>query len=128
MEEKHFTPGPWKTDERYEDSTEIVDSKGFSHVTAEQCAILLGWDENFQHWSDSKEAHRDISREEQRANARLIASAPELLEALQLSLAAMNELGDILNFHDMADAETVEKLTPAFEMARAAIAKALGKE
>lgn len=61
------------------------------------------------------------------ANAHLIAAAPELLEALQLSLAAMNEMGDILNFHDMADSETVEKLTPAFEMARAAIAKALGK-
>lgn len=52
----------------------------------------------------------------------------ELLEALQLSLTAMNEMGDILNFHDMADAESVEKLTPAFEMARTAINKALGKE
>ncbi|WP_275220457.1 hypothetical protein [Citrobacter freundii] len=62
------------------------------------------------------------------ANAHLIAAAHELLEALQLSLAAMNEMGDILNFHDMADSETVEKLTPAFEMARAAINKALGKE
>lgn len=57
-----------------------------------------------------------------------MAVAPELLEALQLSLTAMNEMGDILNFHDMADAESVEKLTPAFEMARTAINNALGKE
>ena len=70
----------------------------------------------------------DVGRELAFANARLISSAPELLEALQLSLSAMNEMGDILNFHDIADAETVEKLTPAFEMARAAINKALGKE
>ncbi|WOJ04289.1 hypothetical protein [Citrobacter koseri] len=61
-------------------------------------------------------------------NGALMAAAPELLEALQLSLTAMNEMGDILNFHDMADAETVERLTPAFEMARSSISKALGKE
>lgn len=61
-------------------------------------------------------------------NGTLMAAAPELLEALQLSLTAMNEMGDILNFHDMADAESVEKLTPAFEMASTAINKALGKE
>lgn len=61
-------------------------------------------------------------------NGALMAAAPELLEALQLSLTAMNEMGDILNFHDMADSETVERLTPAFEMARSSISKALGKE
>ena len=58
----------------------------------------------------------------------LIESAPELLEALQLSLAAMNEMGDILNFHDLADEKKVSELTPAFDKARAAINKALGKE
>ena len=123
MEEKRFTPGPWKTDERYDDSTEIVDSKGFSHVTAEPCAILLGWDEHFQHWGDSKEAHRDISREEQRANARLIAAAPELLEALQCLFDDYKELadsGDAGNWH-------IED-KPAGKKALHAIAKALGKE
>ncbi|PXH01571.1 hypothetical protein DMR07_10780 [Citrobacter freundii] len=104
MEETNFTPGPWHV------STEgkliIRDKKWLSHIA------FAGYATN----------------DEEFATARLIAAAPELLEALQLSLAAMNELGDILNFHDMADAETVEKLTPAFEMARAAINKALGKE
>ncbi|MEY6762942.1 hypothetical protein AB9B48_14900 [Kluyvera ascorbata] len=115
MEEKRFTPGPWKTDERYEDSTEIVDSKGFSHVTAEPCAILLGWDEKFQHWSDSKEAHRDISRGEQRANARLISAAPELLQSLQDLLIRVADDEEYGPEH-------------AITKARAAIAKALGKE
>lgn len=62
------------------------------------------------------------------ANAKLISAAPELLEALQSALSAMNEMGDILNFHDLADEKTVSKLTPVFDTARAAINKALGKE
>ncbi|MDM2751468.1 hypothetical protein OGY07_19265 [Citrobacter sp. Cs237] len=58
----------------------------------------------------------------------LIAAAPDLLEALQLSLNAMNEMGDILNFHDLAEQSKVDELTPAFDKARAAISKALGVE
>ena len=60
-------------------------------------------------------------------DAELIASAPELLEALQLALNAMNEMGDILNFHDLAEQSKVDELTPAFDKARSAINKALGK-
>lgn len=121
MEEKRFTPGPWKTDERYENSTEIVDSKGFSHVTADSCAILLGWDEHFQHWSDSEEAHRDISREEQRANAKLIAAAPELLEALiQLKAHVEDRYWGEQSLWDLSDHPR--------KLAYDAIAKALGKE
>ncbi|WP_368920003.1 hypothetical protein [Citrobacter sp. RHB21-C01] len=62
------------------------------------------------------------------ANRNLIAAAPDLLEALQLSLNAMNEMGDILNFHDLAEQSKVDELTPAFDKARAAISKALGEE
>ncbi|MCG5044279.1 hypothetical protein LZP96_09535 [Enterobacteriaceae bacterium 155047] len=61
------------------------------------------------------------------ANAHLIAAAPDLLEALQLALNAMNEMGDILNFHDLAEQSKVDELTPAFEKSRAAISKALGE-
>ncbi|HFD9806653.1 TPA: hypothetical protein ACF7I6_003514 [Salmonella enterica] len=58
----------------------------------------------------------------------LIAAAPDLLEALQLSLNAMNEMGDILNSHDLAEQSKVDELTPAFDKARAAISKALGDD
>lgn len=58
----------------------------------------------------------------------LIAAAPDLLEALQLSLNAMNEMGDILNFHDLVEQSKVDELTPAFDKARAAISKALGDD
>lgn len=104
MEETNFTPGPWHVSN--EGKLIIRDSEWFSHIA------FAGYATN----------------DEEFATATLIASAPELLEALQLSLEAMNEMGDILNFHDMADSETVEKLTPAFEMAHAAINKALGKD
>ncbi|EBV3427715.1 hypothetical protein DOC67_07690 [Salmonella enterica subsp. enterica serovar Montevideo] len=64
----------------------------------------------------------------ERDDALLIAAAPDLLEALQLALNAMNEMGDILNFHDLAEQNKVDELTPAFDKARAAISKALGEE
>ncbi|WP_140919057.1 hypothetical protein [Limnobaculum xujianqingii] len=51
----------------------------------------------------------------------------ELLEALQLSLSAMEHMGNILNDLDAVDAEDVAITTPAFDAARVAIAKALGE-
>ncbi|EOT1887664.1 TPA: hypothetical protein I8621_002701 [Citrobacter freundii] len=115
MEDKRFTPGPWEVvdDDHHElgtDSSVLIESTSRGITLA-----IIGPEDSTTYTEDM-------------VNAQLIASAPELFEALQLSLAAMNEMGDILNFHDMADSETVEKLTPAFEMARAAINKALGKE
>ncbi|MBW5406186.1 hypothetical protein ACISK3_09225 [Morganella morganii] len=77
------TPGPWKAIERYVDSTDVVDSNGFNHVEVTNLAVLSDWEEKgYAHWSDSEKAHREIPREEQRANARLIAAAPDLLNAL----------------------------------------------
>ncbi|EQB7285374.1 hypothetical protein ACYTIM_000697 [Morganella morganii] len=77
------TPGPWTATEYYVDSTDVVDSNGFSHVSATNLAVLSGWHEKgYSHWSDSEKAHRQIPREEQRANAHLIAAAPDLLDAL----------------------------------------------
>lgn len=113
MEKFKGTPGPWSAKEHHQDSTEVVDGNGFSHLRAEGCAILLGWDEKgFIHWGDSEEAHRYLSREEQRANAQLIAAAPELLEALQDALHANDKHGEY----------------PEWDFARAAIKKALGEK
>lgn len=112
MEEKNYTPGPW----------EWWTSNSFlrlsSRATGKDGGVIDSYKMSDGHTSLSVN-YEDMA---------LIAAAPELLEALQLSLAAMNEMGDILNFHEMADEESVGKLTPAFEMARAAINKALGKE
>ncbi|ECA1819518.1 hypothetical protein ABCK93_004723 [Salmonella enterica subsp. enterica serovar Bredeney] len=76
----------------------------------------------FCYYREANESHKDILAEY---------SEPvneELLDALQLALHAMNEMGDILNFHDLAEKNKVDELTPAFDKARAAISKALGEE
>lgn len=83
------TPGPWA---QYEgDPLIIVDSYGAS----------LG---------EMSAGSPNVSRSEQIANARLIAAAPELLDALRAVVS-------------VADRKTVE-----FDLAHAAIAKATGEQ
>ena len=67
---KH-TPGPWViiVDE-LSDSVSITTEKRIEDSMVEICEVTAGF------WSEKFET-------EQRANARLIASAPELLEALE---------------------------------------------
>lgn len=60
------------------------------------------------------------------ANARLIAAAPDLLEALKAANAALNHFGDVLNGMDAVSKED-ELHNPAFEKVRAAIARAEGR-
>lgn len=119
------TPGPWTATEYYVDSTDVVDSNGFSHVSATNLAVLSGWHEKgYSHWSDSEKAHRQIPREEQRANARLIAAAPDLLYSLQKLLTEYKFTRSQLNGdteEDLADVLCVRN-------AIAAINKALGRE
>lgn len=117
MKEFKGTPGPWQAVKHYSDSTEVMDANGFSHVSAEGCAILLGWAEKgFEHWGDSDEAHRYLGQQEQEANANLIAAAPDLLEALQKMFRA----GQKQNWNERYESE--------MNAARAAISKALGEE
>lgn len=98
---KH-TPGPWTVQER-EHSFRVVDSRALKFDNSRLCDV--------QHWAG---ATRGPDREEARANARLIAAAPELLEALKLCAVLVhdgNRQGDA-----------------AIEAAHAAIAKATGGE
>jgi outer membrane scaffolding protein for murein synthesis (MipA/OmpV family) len=67
-------------------------------------------------------------KEEAEANARLIASAPELLEALRVALTAMNYMGEIMNGMDIVMEEDEAVVNPAFKKSRAAIAKATGED
>lgn len=84
------TSGPWRQ----------------SEVTPE--AVLSGRD---QLVADCSHGHRPPPRDEVVGNARLIAAAPELLEALEY----------------MVDALGFGTEHPSVELARAAIAKARGK-
>ena len=92
MSQTKYTPGAW-------DVNEFTDLEGDHHVTV------------VAEWNGCPLAHMYEAGSETRANARLIAAAPELLEALQFVMSAHGE-----------------QLDWAFEQARAAIAKATGEQ
>ena len=100
MSEAKHTPGPWQ----------IADENNNS------CSVLLGIEHNLVACLDRQCSNTweiVIERDEMLANARLIAAAPDLLDALQRLLNAEND----------------EYLTPigVRNLARAAISKATGK-
>jgi hypothetical protein len=92
MSAKH-TPGPWGV-EKYEPSCLTMGGQALGHVAPDTA-----------------------SSEEREVNARLIAAAPELLEALKSLLA----------HHRVQSLPSTDTLTPRIEAARAAIARAEGK-
>ena len=102
MKQKH-TKGPWVIGNRYTD-------QGVYTPDGELVANTHGSQRNF---------NRDEQIAIQDANARLIAAAPELLEALEEFEAEYDKV-------DLAKAEPPE-LTAAVLAARAAIAKAKGE-
>ena len=111
MQTKH-TPGPWRLTE-----------SGDAIVSADGGTLIVETGQDY--WQNLEAAaagaSSDIAKRhlpQVRANARLIAAAPELLEALKQATAALAWHEQV---HGVAmDAVVVEK-------ARAAIAKAQGK-
>lgn len=113
MNKTKHTPGPWVAeDPGYNTKSSLagnpiliqgpVDKESFGEELA-----------SLRLWSDHNEQN-----EQQRANARLIAAAPELLEAAKLALAALQREIDI----------TDNEFHPAtMRILKAAIAKAEGK-
>lgn len=103
MSEAKHTPGPWSLDP--EDKSIVGKDEDLAIATIEN--IDVGGDKGF-HFG-----------EESRANARLIATAPELLEALQL-------LGDVGCFeHGMLGNHN--DILSAVSKSLSAIAKATGQ-
>lgn len=100
---KH-TPGPWLTDR--------------NNVHTGQIAIVHHCTGNdwVEIWSD-KWFKTGMCESEQEANARLIAAAPNLLEALQAIVSSLS---------DQDDEGLIEHAQPMID-ARAAIAKATGE-
>ena len=98
-----YTPGPWAIEK---DSKDIVKVRAYATVAT--CTTAGLW--------DSKRT-QVISPEECMANARLIAAAPELLEALE-------ELYHLID--DAHDGDRVFTFELA-QKAKAAIAKARGE-
>ena len=101
METKH-TPGPWKTGREHGGYT-VINSGEWAELAKVVTRLV----------EDREVAHDGI------ANARLIAAAPEMYEAIAAIATAMN-LGYIPN-------EILSEGSPILEGLRAAIAKAEGK-
>jgi len=92
------TPGPWKAVEA------AYNPPGWLWVQNSPGALLADVHQN-----------KNIPLDARNANARLMAAAPELLEALQEIITA-------------ADGEGWSQLDAGFTKARAAVAKALGND
>ena len=98
---KH-TPGPWVVDEA---NTNLV-ARLVDGVYEYVCAV-----------EPSSFSTREYNNEQEEADARLIAAAPELLEALQACEARLTHL-----------AQNSVNVVAELKQARAAIAKAEGKQ
>lgn len=108
MSTKH-TPGPWRLN-----SDALVCGNGDLMMSIAICY-------------DKSSAADGVSRDEMKANARLIAAAPELLAALKDTFDALLREKIAYNQRIGADYETAHKhalLSSDFAAARAAIAKA----
>lgn len=117
VSDKKYTPGPWRHVDRYQDTAgDIVDKDNFSHVDVCNFSIKMDVPDD-EHWSNSKDYHRELATDEQKANANLIAAAPELLEALEV-------LSTIAECNGWLQATTGRQI--ALLDAKKAIAKALG--
>ena len=97
MKAEH-TPGPWRV--------AYLDCNRQSVVMGEHIEIATCWHHSVG--SIEKEMH---------ANARLIAAAPDLLEALRV----------LLSLHEVRAAVTTDAWNAAMEDARAAVTKAVGE-
>lgn len=114
METKH-TPGPWNLHPAYVDEQPLQCVSVGVELTFQHIPVAQG--EKFiavAHYQTPAPGFPHVADlEEAKANARLIAAAPELLEAL-------NDLVE------SAEVGTAAILNPLVEKARAAVAKATG--
>lgn len=123
MEDKRFTPGPWfvQDDEWTDGETANITSDFRSDNSIIPVAQISG--------SGSESGFNGDFSLEQKANARLIAAAPELLEALQDMVSRIEYYANL----DGSYKPSIEDWAYTYnssdmDAARAAIAKALGKE
>jgi hypothetical protein len=106
MSDTKHTPGPWAILDDKEPS-----APGIEAPSVEFSVVVIGYP---QHDAGDDAGVHGRTPEEKMANACLIAAAPELLEALEMM---------VLDFSDYPASERFH----AFDLARAAIAKAKGE-
>jgi hypothetical protein len=109
MTKAEYTPGPWEIDDTAPNSYlriignidgDAYDDGSPRHIYTHVCDVL--------------------DNEQEEANARLIAAAPELLDALEESILAMQKVYD--------QSEMAHVVMDELERAKAVIAKARGEK
>jgi len=87
MHETRYTPGPWWIEERGDVISILGPRENCSH-NGRNPAWEMAKIDNYVFWDEPE------TEDEDRANARLICAAPELLEALQLLFESYKSLAD----------------------------------
>lgn len=107
-----YTPGPWKVGAKFDTGSASTSGVEISDIeNSETVAVAV----------EGNDSGGIYTYQEVLANARLIAAAPELLEALINGAEIANRV------YQMGDAEVRRALVGIYELNRAAIAKAEGK-
>jgi hypothetical protein len=121
------TPGPWEVYRVF--SSPLRDpGAGTEHLTHDIHGPKNVYLASVHYCNDANKTRvghlRPMDRWEMEANAKLIAAAPDMLDALHKAYECINNLGDILNAMDAVSPEDVEKTTPLIRAVTAAIKKA----
>lgn len=132
-----YTKGPWEIAEDCNEnlfgdaiSIDILDDRDFPIATVDATPIIHDWPRKFpnmEHWADgANDGRTQIERpyEQVIANARLIAAAPDLLEAVKVCLKAEQERRKKL----LPGAPATTYCDNRIAMLEAAIAKATGAD
>lgn len=105
---KH-TPGPWAIEALRYEGARIV-----AGPTYDKSSRPVGWvaaDDTMEEASTGR--IREVMSDEANANARLIAAAPELLEALKLALTALKRVRNYAQIDDSGLEEMAEAIAKA---------------
>lgn len=116
------TKGKWRANE-----LSVYDEKGFEVAEMPYpYRIKENWDKIANHWGEKKGVTCvDVSDEETIANAQLIATAPELLEALIAMIDIVDSTSGLTGWHMNGDIAYWEEFRDV-DIARDVINKALG--
>lgn len=83
------TPGPWVIDATYLEVSDVLGADGYPVAEVQWTAIMPGYNKKFgiTHWAgDEGRSYIERPAAEVEANARLIAAAPEMYDAMRLPL------------------------------------------
>ena len=126
MSETKFTPGPWVVSGKIHNYGSIVCPASQTDRPLGASADTERCKRDYMHQIAAVNKHScHFSSDESKANAYLIAAAPELYEALKGLVAVDDGIGEGDSFETAA--QTVNDLDAAMQRARAAIAKAEGR-